>query len=105
MDRSPKPRIIVLDPDGAEAAVTRELMSRYSNDYLVVSAFDSAEMLDRLRAPADGFGDVALVLADRGSSGVEVLAAVRTLHPSARRALLLRWNEHRVHREEIAAAF
>jgi thioredoxin reductase (NADPH) len=100
-----KPAIIVLDPDGPDAAVTRELMSRYSNDYLVVSVLHSAEMLDRLRVPADGFADVAVVLADRGSNGVEVLAATRALHPSARRALLLRWNEHRTHREELAEAF
>ena len=100
-----RPAIIVLDPDGPDAAATRELMSRYSNDYLVVSALDSADMVDRLQAPADGFADVALVLADRGSNGVEVLAATRALHPNARRALLLRWNEHRTHREEIAEAF
>jgi thioredoxin reductase (NADPH) len=100
-----QPAIIVLDPDGPEAAVTRELMSRYANDYRILSVSDSAEVLDRLRAAADGSEDVALVLADRGSSGAEVLAAVRALHPSARRALLLRWNEHRVHREAIAATF
>jgi thioredoxin reductase (NADPH) len=80
-------------------------MRRYSNDYLIVSTLESADALDTLRKPTDGLGDVALVLADRGSSGVEVLAAVRTLHPSARRALLLRCNEHRVYREEIAAGF
>jgi len=100
-----KPAIIVLDPDGREAAVTRELMSRYSNDYVIVSAAHSAEVLDELRAGADTHDDVALVIADRGSSGAEVLAEVRTSRSSARRALLLRWNEHRVYREEIAAAF
>ncbi|HEX2382100.1 MAG TPA: FAD-dependent oxidoreductase [Acidimicrobiales bacterium] len=105
MQQDDKPAIIVLDPDGADAAVTRELMRRYSNDYVVVSAVDSAEMLDSLQALADGSADVALVLADRGSNGVEVLAATRALYPSARRALLLRWNEHRTHREEIAEAF
>jgi thioredoxin reductase (NADPH) len=58
-----------------------------------------------MRALAESACDVALILADRASNGAMLLDEARTVHPNARRGLLLNWNESRSYREEIAVAF
>jgi thioredoxin reductase (NADPH) len=45
--------------------------------------------------------EVALVVAERHEEGARLLAATRRLHPHAKRAVLVGWNENRAAREEI----
>lgn len=100
-----KPTIVVVDGNVASrSSLGRELDVRYGTDYTVtVCGVDEA--LDRLHELAISGSDVALVLADRRTGGGHALAACLHTHPMAKRALLLGWGEHRVAREELAAAF
>jgi thioredoxin reductase (NADPH) len=95
-----RPLIVAVDRD----AVTRqrlasELDDRYGRHYEVVVVASSEEADAYLRDVAAA--DVALVLADRAEDGARLLAATRTLHPHAKRVLLIAWNEHRSAREAI----
>ena len=102
-EREPRQRpwILAVDHD----AVTRgllaaELDDRYGRHYEVVVAASGAEARTSLCDVADV--DVALVLADRADDGARLLlTATRSLHPHAKRVLLIGWNEHRSAREEI----
>jgi thioredoxin reductase (NADPH) len=101
-----KPVILVIDPEGGDAPTGRELAARYSGDYTIVVTTESGGALDHLRGLADRSDDLALFLADRQVAAESaVLDIARSRHPHARRGLLLAWNEHRTHREQIAAAF
>ena len=86
-----RPLILAVDPDGeALARITRELQ-RYERDYRVVCSPSCEAALDLLEAPRD-CGRVAVVLAARGHEGLlgdEFLALVGTLHPHAKRGLLI----------------
>ena len=72
------------------------MRKRYGADYQVIragAAEDALSVLGRLR---DDQSQVSLVLADQrlpGSTGTELLAQVRQLHPAARRALLITWGD------------
>jgi thioredoxin reductase (NADPH) len=100
-----KPVILIVDPEVDASRTFEELVSRYSRDYTIISAPDVAAATKRLRTLAETSKDVALILADRASDGAALLEEARTLHPHARRGLLLNWNESRSYREEIAVAF
>ena len=98
-----RPRIVVLDRDAAtRALLADELDARYGRHYHVVVAASNEEARGYLGDVAHG--PVALVLADRGDDGAQLLAATRTLHPHAKRVLLIGWNENRSAREEIVEA-
>jgi thioredoxin reductase (NADPH) len=81
------------DPD-CRARVERQLARRYGGDYSVRTADSAAAALaalDRLREAGE---PVALVLADQWlgeTTGAELLAAVKPLHPAAKRGLLIEW--------------
>lgn len=100
-----KPVILIIDPEGSASATAVKLMEGYARSYTVAVSAKAKKALEELRGLAHDGRDVALILADRASCGAGVLDSVRTLHPHARRGLLLGWNESRAHREEIAAAF
>ena len=100
-----KPVILIVDPEVDASSAVEELVARYSRDYTIVSAADVGAASQRLRTLAETASDVALILADRASNGAVLLDEARTLHPHARRGLLLNWNESRSYREEIAVAF
>ena len=100
-----KPVILIVDPEADASRSVEQLVDRYARDYTIVVDPDVAAACRRMRTLADTAHDVALILADRASSGVALLDEARTLHPRARRGLLLNWNENRAYREEIAAAF
>jgi thioredoxin reductase (NADPH) len=100
-----RPAMVVIDPAGPTGATMTELCTRYAAHYDIEVHEAAGAALDALQAMAARGADVAVVLADRASGGARLLNAVRPLHPSARRGLLLDWNEHRTHREEIAEAF
>ena len=86
--------VAVDDEEQALSRIGDELGRRYSGDYRIVclsSPDDALSELEAMRARGD---DVALVLADQwmpGSTGQELLARVRDLHPLAKRALLIAW--------------
>ncbi len=97
------PRIVVLERDSAtRATLAAELDARYGRHYHVVVAASNEEAHGCLGEVAQG--PVALVLADRGDDGAQLLAATRSLHPHAKRVLLIGWNENRSAREEIVEA-
>jgi thioredoxin reductase (NADPH) len=92
-----KPTILVVDADAASLAmITDEVRTRYGRDYHLASEPSAAEALARLRALIASGHDVALILADQwlpDMSGVDLLAAVRQVARTARRALLIQWGD------------
>ena len=94
------PRIVAIDHDATtRALLADELEARYGRHYDIVVAGSSEEVHPFL---TDGTGaDVALVVAERHEEGVQLLATARALHPHAKRAMLIGWNENRSAREEI----
>ncbi len=95
-----RPCIVAVDHDTAtRALLADELDARYGRHYDIVVTGASDDARAFLSDP--GAGDVALVVAERDYHGAQVLAATRTLHPHAKRALLIGFNENRSAREEI----
>ncbi len=94
-DSSSLPLLLAVDDDPAALErIERELGRRYAGDYRVL-CLDSADAglaeLERLRASG---GSVTLVLAAQwtaGTTGAELLARARQLHPHAKRGLLIEW--------------
>ena len=92
-----KPVLLVVDDEADSLrALTRELDSRYGAHYRIVardSAADALATLAELRAEGAA---VPLILADQwmpGTTGIELLARTRELHPIARRGLLVTWGD------------
>jgi thioredoxin reductase (NADPH) len=89
------PVLLAVEEDTAALAhIERELTGRYGGDYGVrvergaEGALRTLESLRREGTP------VALVLADQwlaGTTGAELLAKVKQLHPAAKRGLLIEW--------------
>jgi thioredoxin reductase (NADPH) len=100
-----KPVILIVDPEADASETADQLHARYSRDYTIAVDSDVLTACRRIQALAENGNAVALILADRASNGAALLDDARTLHPHARRGLLLNWNESRSHREEIAVAF
>jgi thioredoxin reductase (NADPH) len=98
-DQSHKsPRLPLLlavdDDDEARRRIRTELDRRYGNDYYVVCADSARTALETLERVRGKGGEVALVLAEQWMSettGTELLAKVRALHPTAKRSLLIEW--------------
>ena len=91
------PVILVVDSDPVGlATIERELLDRYDRHYAVVcvgSATDARRRLAELQVEGEA---VTLVLAGQelgDTTGGELLAEVRQLHPHAKRALLVGWGE------------
>ena len=101
---------VVLAVDEDSAALTRveeQLARRYGGDYAVRTERSAAAALASLEALREDGVPVALVLADlwlRETTGAELLARVKALHPSAKRGLLIRWGGWG-HPETAAAIF
>ena len=91
------PVILAVDGDPAGlAGLERELLDRYARHYDVVCTPSAAEARDRLALLRENGNDVAVVLAGQelgDTTGGELLAEVRQLHPHAKRALLVGWGE------------
>jgi thioredoxin reductase (NADPH) len=105
MSPSTKPVILIVDPEADASGTVEQLVARYSHDYAIVADPDVVSASRRMRELYESASDVALILADRASNGAVLLDEARTVHPHARRGLLLNWNESRSYREDIAAAF
>ena len=103
-----KPVIVVVDDEADRlAGLVRELESRYGAQYRIVAGGSAAESFVRLaELRAEGTA-VPLVLADQwmpATTGVELLARVRELHPTTRRGLLFAWGDHSSARPILQAA-
>ena len=71
-----------------------ELERRYGRDYDVRAAHSAAAGLRELEALREAGTPLALVLADQWlgeTTGAELLARAKALHPSAKRGLLIEW--------------
>src|SRR5207247_8033995 len=86
--------LAVYDHAYARRRIRTELACRYGNDYYVVCADAARTALETLERVREKGGEVALVLAEQWmaeTTGAELLAKVRHLHPTARRSLLIEW--------------
>jgi thioredoxin reductase (NADPH) len=89
------PVLLVVDeePD-CLAGTEQQLRRRYGSDYQVTAERSSAAALATLEGMRNAAEPVALVLADQwlsGTTGAELLARVKAMHPSAKRGLLIEW--------------
>jgi thioredoxin reductase (NADPH) len=93
--REARPLLLVVDadPERLERSET-ELERGFGVDFRVRGELTAAAAIDSLRHAADSQQLVAVVLVDHALSEAdrtEILATSRTLHPDARRALLIEW--------------
>jgi thioredoxin reductase (NADPH) len=90
-----RPLLLVVDEDeDALARTERELTRRYGGDYGVRAERSAVGAVSALEEMCDTGRAVALVLSDQwltGMTGAELLARVKSLHPGARRGLLVEW--------------
>ena len=88
--------MLVIDDHGEPRSMIDEL-GRYAPDYRVESVPSGAVAIDRVGRLRTAGDPIAMVLADvalEQPDGIEVLARVRSLAPTAKRVLLLRWGLH-----------
>ena len=88
--------ILVDDEDASRHALARELESRYGAHYRIVAGPSPETALARLAGFRDEGVAVPLVLADQwmpGMTGTEFLARVKDIVPTARRGLLITWDD------------
>lgn len=88
--------LLVDDDTGALGAIENELLKRYGTDYRIVAHSSTQGALNELHELRAMGGAVAIVLADLwmpAMTGIEFLAQVHDLYPTARRALLLDWDD------------
>ncbi len=99
--------ILVVDDEAASLrALTHELESRYGVHYRILSSASPEEGLARLKDLRAEEASVPLILADQwmpGMTGIRFLARAKSLHPTARRGLLIAWGD-RSTREPILEA-
>ena len=90
-----RPLLLAVDADPESLSrVENHLQRRFGADYRVRGELTSGAALELLQGCADRGEPVAVVVADQwlpGIPGAELLGSVRTLHPDARRALLVPW--------------
>ncbi len=97
-----KPVLFAVD-GGSESfrTIQYELRKRYGNDYRLMSESSARWGLKRLEELKAAGEEVALVLADQwmpDMSGAELLARVRNIFPTAKRALLQVWGDRSTQR-------
>ena len=93
-----RPAILIVDDEPtALAAMLDALTRRFGGDYRVEPHLSAQAALDAIsRHKTDG-EEIALVIADQwmpGMTGNAFLGRVRTLEPTAKRALLVSWGDH-----------
>ncbi len=92
-----QPVILAVDDEAPELARSiDELRRRFGTDYRIVSADSGEAAIATLQALQAASVQVAVVLADQwlpGTTGADLLARVRELHPEAKRGLLIRWGD------------
>jgi thioredoxin reductase (NADPH) len=92
-----KPVLVVVDDEDASLRMlVREFESRYGAYYRIVSSRLAEEALARLAELRAEGASVPVILADQwlpDSTGIELLAHARDIHPGARRGLLISWGD------------
>jgi thioredoxin reductase (NADPH) len=93
-----RPSILIVDDEPAAlASMLDALTRRFGGDYRVEPHLTAQSALDSVaRHKADG-DEIALVIADQwmpDMTGNEFLGQVRTIEPTAKRALLVSWGDH-----------
>ena len=90
-----RPLLLAVDADPESLSrIEAHLQRRFGADYRVRGELTSAAALEQLVTSRDLGEPVAAVLADQWlpeTPGAELLGRVRTLHPDARRALVVPW--------------
>ena len=94
-----KAAIVVACRDtAAREVLSQELRKRYGADYHIVVCDQPAELESRIRDLLAAGTPVALVIGGVGAQdpdGIEVLAAIRVVDPTASRVAAVRWGEMR----------
>jgi thioredoxin reductase (NADPH) len=95
-----RPAIVIVDdePD-ALTAMLDALMRRFGGDYRVIPHLSARSALDAIAKIKDENEDIALVIADQRMpemEGRDFLGKVRSIVPTAKRALLVSWGDHEV---------
>ena len=88
--------VIVFREPGAREILSRELSKRYGADYQIVVCGQPAELGPWMRDLGTAGVPVALVIGGVGAQdpdGIEVLAAVRGIDPTALRVAAIRWGD------------
>ena len=88
--------VIVCREPGARAILNRELSKRYGADYQIVVCDRPAELAPWMRDLLKAGLPVALVIGGVGAQdpdGIEVLAAIRAIDPTALRVAAVRWGD------------
>jgi thioredoxin reductase (NADPH) len=90
-----RPLLLAVDADPESLSrIESHLQRRFGAEYRVRGELSSSEALAQLEAARERGDAVVAVFADQWlpeTSGAELLGRVRTMHPDARRALLVRW--------------
>ena len=95
-DRLPAAIVLVSSEAGALQALGQELTKRYGADYQVVLCGEPAALETQIRDLLAAGIPVALVIGGVGAEdpdGIEVLAAIRAVDPTASRVAAVRWGE------------
>jgi thioredoxin reductase (NADPH) len=95
-----RPVIVVVDdePD-ALAAMLDALSRRFGGDYRVIAHLSARAALEAITKIKEEKEDIALVIADQRMpemTGREFLGQVRSVLPTAKRALIVDWGDHEV---------
>ena len=88
--------VIVCREPGAREILNRELSKRYGADYQIVVCDRPAELEPKMRDLLAAGLPVALVIGGVGAQdpdGIEVLAAIRPIDPTALRVAAVRWGD------------
>ncbi len=99
--------LLVDDAPGALGAIENELLKRYGADYRIVAHSSTEAALNELHELRDVNEAVAVVLADLWMptvTGIEFLAQVHDLYPTARRRLLIDWDDASVRKPIVEAS-
>jgi thioredoxin reductase (NADPH) len=93
---APAAIVIVCREPGAREILHRELSRRYGADYQVVACDRPGELAAWMRDLRTAGLPVALVIGEVGAQdrdGIEVLAAIRRIDPTALRVAAVRWGD------------
>jgi thioredoxin reductase (NADPH) len=91
------PVILIVDDEPRALAPLRDALTRrFGADYRVVAHHSARAALDEIARMKSEGGELALVISDQWMpemNGLELLARVRALEPTAKRALLVSWGD------------
>jgi len=103
---APAAIIITCREPGARQMLYRELSKRYSGDYQIVVCGLPGQLAPRMRDLRAAGLPVALVIGEVGAhdpDGIEVLAGVRAIDPTALRVAAFRWGDWQAERSVFDA--